>query len=354
MRYRSFLLLSWIFCRGVASSLFGTMGSVLTYQNEPIQLRGISWYGTEMINQVVEGLWQYPMDHYLDILVDHSFNALRIPFSVDMMFYKNSTVPDPNLIQADASLANMTSLEILDQLFRKCGERGIVILLDCHRISMSNPTPYWYIPNSSYFTEDIFFENWRRVLDHFSVYPNLLGVEIYNEPHGNATMDEFSRMVVRLLDLHPTDVLLFIDGVEWGHDFRELYGLNPFTPRSQIVYGPHVYGPTLTPLLRYTEEYVEYLYNQYFGFLQEQYNASICITEWGYNSNNVPDTQWAELFVRYLVDHDIHNQFLWALNPNGKDIKGLLKPDWKTIHREKLILVERVSPAPTRFAPFFF
>jgi endoglucanase len=305
-----------------------------------------------MNNLVVEGLWQYPIDHYLDIIETNGFNALRIPFSVDMMYYKNTTIPDPNLVQGDPSLYNMTSLEIMDMIVHKCGERGIVVLLDCHRTSMSSPSPRWYIPGNRYFTEEIFMENWRRVLDHFSVYPNLLGVEIYNEPHGDATMAEFSRMIVRLLDSRPNDgTLFFVDGVEWGHDLRDLRNDNPLINYQQIIYTPHIYGPTLTPLLNYTQEYVNYLYHDFFGFLQEEINASLCITEWGYNDNLSSDRIWAQFFVKYLISNNIHNNFFWVLNPNGRDIKGLLKPDWITVDKTKMKTIQQLAPNPTFFPP---
>lgn len=346
MRLNTVLLLILLPC---AAAFFSVFNGDIMMDDRAIELRGISWYGAEMNNLVVEGLWAYPIDHYLDLLTSLSFNALRLPFSVDMMYYHNNTIPGMDLISADPSIAGLTSLEIMDVIFQKCQKRGIVVLLDCHRVSMRSPSPSWTIPGNHYFTEDVFVETWIQVYQHFSVYPNLIGFEIYNEPHNGTPMRDFISIILRLLEKIP-DVLFFIDGVEWGHDFRDLRYDNPLLSyASRIIYGPHIYGPTLTPLMQYTESYVQYLYDQFFGFLKTEADASICITEWGYNENNANDATWAELFAEYLIHRNITNQFFWSLNPNGKDIKGILQPDWLTLSQSKMDLVRRVSPSPTFF-----
>jgi endoglucanase len=330
---------------------FSVHNGTITMYSEPIVLRGISWYGFEMNNLVVEGLWKYPMDFYLDIVTNLSFNALRIPFSVDMMYHHNSTVPDQKLVEADPSLWNRTSLDILHILVQKCRERGLLVLLDCHRVSMRQPTPSWYIPDNRYFTEDVFINMWTDTIQEFSSYPHFLGIEIYNEPHGNTTMDDFLYIIQKLFNrVQNPSFLFFIDGVEWGHDFRRLQNDNPLLKySSQIVYAPHIYGPTLTSITDYSPEYIQYLYTEYFGFLQDMYNASICIAEWGYNDFSPNDVKWATLFIDYLSSHNIRNNFFWSLNPNGRDIKGLLRSDWSTVIQSKLELIQRLCPFPTRF-----
>lgn len=336
----------------MARSQFSTQDGSIMYNDEPITLRGISWYGFEMNNLVVEGLWRYPMDFYLDILSNLSFNALRIPFSTDMMYYHNNTIPDQTLVSADPTLSNMTSLDILHTLVQKCQDRGIVVLLDCHRVSMRTPTPSWYIPGNSYFTPQVFFDMWATTIQSFSAYPHLLGIEIYNEPHGNTTMDEFLYAIdVIVGSVNNPTFLFFIDGVEWGHDFRTLKYYNPLEKYNPyIVYGPHIYGPTLTPVKEYTESYIHYLYDSFFGFLQDEYQASICITEWGYNNFMKNEVRWANLFVDYLSSRNIQNNFFWSLNPNGRDIKGILRPDWSTIIESKMDLIRRLCPSPSRFS----
>ena len=67
-------------------AIFSTFNGQLTFNNQEIFLRGINWYGMETPNIVMEGLWQYPIDSYLDLLVNHSFNYLN-SLSLELLNY---------------------------------------------------------------------------------------------------------------------------------------------------------------------------------------------------------------------------------------------------------------------------
>jgi endoglucanase len=346
------------------SAKWTTNENSIQYNNENVMIRGINWYGLETYNMVMEGLWYYPIDYYLDILSNHSFNAIRVPFSEDVMFFHNNTIPQQNLVAGDPEIYNKTSLEILETLFDKAKERGIGILLDCHRTSMANPSALWYLPNNTYFTEENFFKNWVQVIQKFISYPNFIGIEVYNEPHNNATMGDFNPqtdvmiMYQNLLDTIEINFgidipfLVFVDGINWGKDYRGITDFNPLLYHqlvNQIVYSPHIYGPTLTPLDFYTLEYITALYNTYFGFLFNKWNKTICTTEWGLNTNNKLDLKWADLYIQYLENNNARDNFFWALNPEGKDIKGLLNNNWTHVSNYKYNLIKRLTPEPTKF-----
>jgi endoglucanase len=361
MKYYLPLLACLNYC---VSAGFSTNGNRITYNDANINLRGINWYGFETYNMVMEGLWQYSMDSYLDLISNHSFNAIRIPFSEDVMFFHNNSIPAQNLVSADPELYNKTTLEILNTLFEKAQNKNIGILLDCHRTSMANPSSLWYIPDSNYFTENNFYQNWVQVISNFIQYPNFIGIEIYNEPHLNATLGDgnpqtdVSLMYQNLLNIisieFGTEIqfLIMIDGIQWGKDYRGISTYDPFlySPlSSQIVYSPHLYGPTLTGVPQFTLNYITTLYDSYFGFLAINWNRTICVTEWGLNTNYQPDVDWVHLFIKYLKIHGMIDNFFWALNPEGKDIKGLLKDDWSTVSAYKLSLIEHLVSSPTKF-----
>lgn len=348
----------------ITQAKFTTNYGKIFFDNSPIQLRGINWYGLETNNMVMEGLWAQSIDSYLDYFTNNSFNALRIPFSVDLIMFHRNEIPRQDLVSADPEIYNKTSIEILDLLFEKTKQRGLGILLDCHRISMRNPVPLWYMPNNKYFTDMVFYQSWMFMIDRYANQSNLIGIEIYNEPHDNATMGtndyytDVSIMYQNILYLIMgkyninIDFLIFLDGINWGKDFRGLTDINPFlySPLlSQIVYSPHIYGPTLTALSNFTIDYVTSLYNTYFGFLKIKWNLPICITEWGINTNNKEDLAWVDLFIEYLTNNNMTDNFFWALNPEGKDIKGLVADDWKTTNLYKFGLIERLVPTPTKF-----
>ena len=53
----------------------------LQLNGKRLTLKGLSWFGFEGNNAVVDGLWQRPIDAYMEFIVANRFNALRIPLA---------------------------------------------------------------------------------------------------------------------------------------------------------------------------------------------------------------------------------------------------------------------------------
>ena len=318
------------------------------YNNNPISIRGICWYGFETDLRVVEGLSIHSINWYINLFKKLKFNAVRIPFSVQLMYYEPTAIPDKNNTKKDRSLRHLRSSQILEILVKKCKENGIAVLLDCHMLKIRQPHPLWYLQDDPKYTEEVFFQNWENIITRFKSYPNILGIELINEPHdiatysaGNVSTDVDS-MIQRFLNRFPSTPLVFINGISWGNDFRNITQLDP----SRIVYSPHLYGPTLSKLPSYSIEYITWYYNMLFGFLIPYH--PVVISEWGFNPET--DMEWVTSFVLYMQNNNIHNSFFWSLNPDGHDIKGLLQ-DWNTIDQKRFRMIESLSPNPT---PFIF
>lgn len=333
----------------VVRALFTIRGPDILFHDERVHIRGINWYGFETDLRVIEGLWVHPMDWYLDVLEQYQFNALRVPVSEQLILYEPTAIPAPENIKTDPELANLKSIEILDRLFDKCRSRGIAILLDVHVLKIRRMHPLWYLQGDPKYTEGTLFRTWEILLDRFGNYSNLMGIELINEPHDSATFGtgnlttDVDGVMVRFLQNFTGTPLIFMDGVFWGKDFRNV-SLDILDP-SRVVFSPHFYGPTLAPLPDYSMEYIRWYYDKFIGFLIGK--RPIVITEWGFNPGT--DITWVKNFITYLKSNNITNSFFWSLNPDGKDIKGLLK-NWTFVEPFRYAAILELCPEPTVFS----
>lgn len=86
--------------------------------DKQFKIKGLNYFGFETEDNCVHGLWgplTKSLTDYLDIVQEHGFNALRIPFSVKLALHLDTTFPKPGFVSADASLAGLSSGAILDK-----------------------------------------------------------------------------------------------------------------------------------------------------------------------------------------------------------------------------------------------
>ena len=48
-----------------------------------LHIKGVSWFGFETSTACVHELWAHSLDAYLNFLVTHEFNAIRLPLAID-------------------------------------------------------------------------------------------------------------------------------------------------------------------------------------------------------------------------------------------------------------------------------
>ena len=129
---------------------------------------------------MVHGLWVHDYHWYIDFLANYSFNALRIPFSVQMV----QTNPIPNSIttyQMNTDLANLTSLEVLDKIIYALGEKGILVMLDMHSLEHDGyiTDGLWY--NSAY-PQSATKAAWQTMINRYKGTWNVIAMDVFNEP----------------------------------------------------------------------------------------------------------------------------------------------------------------------------
>ena len=122
----------------MAAIKYASEDGVLKINDQRFYLKGASWFGFETGVSVVHGLWAVDYKSIVNFLADNDFNAIRLPFSLDLVL--NNPVPTSisyyckNNPGCNSDLKNLNSLEVLDKVINYMGTKGIVVLLDLHNL----------------------------------------------------------------------------------------------------------------------------------------------------------------------------------------------------------------------------
>lgn len=335
---------------------------ILNPQNDPYRVQGMSWFGFETQDFVINGLWQHPMTFYLDILQTNQINTLRVPFSAEWVLYNGEKYPWNGLLSGDSSQQNKQSFQILDTLFDECEKRNISILLDLHRLHKEYISELWYSPTDRKYTSDTFIQTWKIMLDRYHDRPNLFGIDLLNEPHGSATWgkgipstdwNQFVEYSVPLIvNGYPESFAILIEGIEWGHTFRDARQ-SPLrwensSLASRVMYSPHTYGRSVVPSASTDPASLYWQWDQDFGFLSTEQGHCVIIGEWGGQTSI--DQAWMSILAQYVKERKIPNNFFWSLGPNSGDVQGFLLDDWTSVDGWKQNLLHSMYQMP--YSPF--
>lgn len=191
----------------------------LNLNGERFNLKGTSWFGFETSTYVVHGLWTHDYHWFIDFMANNSFNALRIPFSVQMV----QTNPIPNSIttyQMNQDLANLTALEVMDKLITALGEAGILVMLDMHSLEHDGylQDGLWY--NDEY-PQETTKSAWETMINRYKSYWNVVAMDVFNEPFdgtwgtGDSSTDfnTWCETMGNFADSLGADWLIFCEGV---------------------------------------------------------------------------------------------------------------------------------------------
>jgi hypothetical protein len=198
-------------------------------------------------------------------------------------------------------------------------------------------------------------KGWKIMLNKYAEYDCLLGIDLFNEPHNLATFNTHNietdwKLFVQtsFYELHPyiPNKLFFVNGINWGEDFRTFTYNNtndwfPEEDRRYIILSPHSYGSIINHYPVTTYEHSKYHWELYFGFLKS--NWTLVIGEWGSNDRFLSEKLWMTYFVQYLLENDQFGGWIfWAWNPNSRDVRGYLEPDWETPNPFKKKLLSKL------------
>jgi endoglucanase len=361
---KSLALLGLIQATPLALAYSVDNGTIYDAQNQPVQLRGVNWFGFETADHVVHGLWARNWKDMIGQMESLGFNAVRIPVcpgtlaGAGVSNYNGPLNPD---------LAGKNSLQILDAVLAEFDRRGFHILLDHHRLDCHDGiAELWYKPG---YSEQNWINDLVLMANRYKTLPHFIGLDLKNEPHGAATWGvgnpatdwntAAEKAATAVLSAAP-DILVFVEGIEknpscnsatnhwWGGNLEPLECAPLAIPRDRLVLAPHVYGPDV-----YNQPYfntVDFPHNlpgiweQHFGrFADQGYAIAIGETGGRYGHGGDPkDKTFQDALVDYLIGRNLPNLFYWSWNPNSGDTGGILQDDWKNIWQDKVDLLARL------------
>jgi aryl-phospho-beta-D-glucosidase BglC (GH1 family) len=335
-----------------AEGFFSTNGSrIVDSQGNTVTLNGINWFGMETETYSPHGLWTRSMDSMLDQIASLGYDTLRIPFSNEAL--RPGTMPGSIDFSKNPDLVGKNTLQLLDTLVAKAGQRGIRILLDRHRPSKDGQSDLWYTAQVS---EEQWISDWEMLARRYKGNPTVIGADLHNEPHGRATWGSgqtttdwrlaAQRAGNRILAANP-DWLIVVEGVEsvngnnywWGGNLRNA-GAYPvsLTVPNKVVYSTHDYATSVYQQSWFSApDYPRNLtaiWDANWGYLLKQNIAPVLVGEFGTKYTSSVDRVWFEELVKYIGQQGASFTY-WCWNPNSTDTGGILKDDWTTIHQDK-------------------
>jgi len=315
--------------------------------NKIINIKGITWNGFQSENFVLLGLWKHSIEFYLDKIKYNGFNAIRIPYSSEFIYYNSEIIPNYKTIEKDLELKNKTSLQILDLLFEKTEKKNILVTLNLNRLHKDYTSGIWN--DNKTFTNEIFLNSWYTLLDRYKDRKNLFAIDIFEQPSGNYVnfcnndpydWKNFSQYFMqKIQDRYPDKKwLFFVQGINHNDNFLNLKCDYSQSLMNRIVFTPHLWNQFQNMSIK---SQIEQYYNQWdqnFGFLAT--NNTVMITK-----ASSDDFFWMSFLKDYLIQNKLNNIFLYNLEYSS--INGILEENWSDFDNAKLNIIDDIQPNST-------
>lgn len=323
--------------------------------NQTVRLYSINWYGASDINLVVSGLDLRHRNDISRLIRLMGFNSVRLPYA-DELLYANPVVAAED-IAANPDLFNHTALEVYHAVVHSLTDAGIMVIPNNHitqatwccgaNLCDASWANDWLGPICRVKqTEDMWIQNWERIMLPLRDNPLVIGADLRNEVRGPwgtmkwatwATAAE--RAAEALLHINP-QWLMFVEGVSSANDLAGVAD-RPVTlsVKDRVVYEAHVYcwsgWGALSPYSRRTYKSFVKDMRKNWAYLIEQDVAPVWIGEFG--TADWPD-QGDLHYWQNLMDFmdDVEPSWgYWAINPrkpagNSWESYGLVEDDWET------------------------
>jgi endoglucanase len=342
-----------------AGSGYSASNNKIFKSGREIKLRGISWFGAETETYTFHGLWSRNWKEMITQIKSSGFNSVRVPFCPTTLKGVSTNSIEYSL---NNDLIGKNSLQVMDTVLEEMDRQQLYILMDHHRPDCQEISPLWYI---SGYSENDWIEDLKFVAARYRNLEYFMGMDIKNEPHGNATWgvgnaatdwniaaEKAGREVLSV----NSNLLIFVQGVQenptcssnighWMGGNMEPLNCTPISsssiPANKLVLSPHVYGPDVYPQgyfndANYPRNLIE-IWETHFGqFVQKGY--TIVPGEWGgqYGYADPRDKAWQDAMVEYFMQKGICNSYYWSWNPNSTDTGGILLDDWRSVRNDKL------------------
>ncbi len=339
-----------------------TEAGLIYHGRVAVELRGVSWFGLETVDNALHGLWTgRTIADFLGQVRGLGFNALRIPVSPLTL---DASAPPALWAQ---QLGWSSGREILEALLQSADELGVDILLDLHTCDPAVGIEAGFPTDCPGYRPADWHDTLVAMADLALAHPHVIGIEPFNEPHRMswsswAAQAEIAGALVLATNPH---LLVFIQGVAglsnvgpaepaWGENLVSAGVLPVELPTSRRVYAPHIYGPSVhQPKWSDRDEYVfadedfpestVAVWEAHFGYLIDL-GLAVVPTEfgdWYDEARAAGGVVWMDRLVLWMAARPMRSYFYWSLNPNSMDTGGLLLDDWRT---PDLVRLEALGP----------
>ena len=331
-------------------------GKLVDTNGGEVRLTGVNWFGLETQIFAPHGLWTRNWEDMLDQIVTTGFNAIRLPFSNEVL--QPASLPTSIDFGKNADLKGLNGLQVMDRIVEGARRRGLVVVLDRHRPTADAQSELWYTDRVS---ERRWLDDWTMLASHYRSQPAVIGADLHNEPHGQATWGDGNprtdwRLAAQragnaILEVNP-DWLIIVQGIErfggdsywWGGnlDGARDHPIQLSRP-EKLVYSAHDYGPGVYPQAWFQApdfpQNLPSIWQRHWAWLHSEQIAPVLLGEFGGRSvGQDREGIWQRRLVDFLKASGLSYTY-WAWNPDSGDTGGILKDDWTTIDRDKLDLL---------------
>ncbi|WP_349262960.1 cellulase family glycosylhydrolase [Allocoleopsis sp.] len=354
-----------------------TSGSkIVDASGRAVLLRGVNWFGIETQLHAPDGLSSRDYKDMLAQIKSLGYNLIRLPYSVQSL--RSQTVQGINYqLGSNQELQGKSPLEVMDAVIQESNRLGLLVLLDSHRLNDQRIPELWY---GDGFTEADWIDTWKMLATRYKNYPNIIGADLKNEPHGRASWGTNNsetdwrlaaeRAGNEILAINP-NWLIVVEGVEKNVPDQKLAahwmganleGVEKYPVRlsksNKLVYSPHEYGAGVYNQPWFNEpsfpNNLETRWETGWNYIATKGTAPILIGEFGGRQVDTSSKEgiWQRKLVDYVRQKDLSFTY-WSWNPNSADTGGILQDDWQSVQAAKqellqgLLLANGFGPSTT-------
>ena len=361
---------------GAVQDYFHTSGNqIVDVFGNDVKIAGVNWFGMEGASFAPQGLDVRTYQSMIDQMKQLGYNTIRIPYS-NQIFDAASTPLFINYT-LNPDLVGLNPLGILDKIVNYAGQDGMRIILSDHDTTTAGPdaSGLWY---TAAYPQTTWINDWTLLAQRYANNPTVIGADLFNEPHGQATWGTGNaatdwRLAAQnagnaILAANP-NWLIIVDGIQttsagsdwWGGNLSAAgqfpVALN--TP-GRLVYSPHDYTPDVAPQTWFTAanypNNLPSVWTQNWGYLFINNIAPVYLGEFGTTLATQVDQQWIGQLTNYLQGNMNTNGTnvlhpgqqgiswtYWAWNPTSADVGGLLQSDWTTPVAAKVAALQPIE-----------
>lgn len=348
---------------GSAANYLHTCGArIYNSKGHEVRITGINWFGMETGTYVPHGLWWRNWRAMLDQISRLGYNTIRLPYSNEML--SPGVMPQGINYIINPDLEGLTSLEVMDKFVAAARERGIKIILDRHRPTSAGQSPLWY---TAEVPEEQWISDWQMLARRYYGDDTVIGVDLHNEPRGEATWGSGDRSTDwalaaeragnAVLEANPY-LLILVEGVEsydgdwywWGGNLRGVASRQIILNiPNRVVYSPHDYGPDVFQQGWFSDPdfpgNLPGVWDWHWGFIQKEGIAPVVVGEFGGPVTEGAEGTWQRALLEYMRKRQV-GFVNWTINPNSSDTGGLLADDWQSVVQEKQDLYRQYLAPP--------